>query len=501
MPMSRAVRGGLFLLGVVAVLALAGGIAWLASRSRGEASGGPEAAAPRQWVKPDAVFLIVVDTLRSDRLSCYGYEGHATPNIDRLATAGVRFTRAHTVASWTCPSMGAMLTSRYPAQLGLVEAALEHNKPLPWRHKRRQVSMRVPDGVPTIAEMMAAAGFKTAAFVNQPALNANTSYARGFGTYLYPVRPDGVGRLSSKRHPGRLQNWDTNRHADVCDALIVEKFSRWLGRNADKRPFAWLHLLSPHTPYNPPEPYAPAPPGPGQFPSPSARYDGEVRSVDAMIGDALDAIEQHVGLERSLVILTADHGEEFKDHGHYDHGHSLYREIQRVPLLVAAPRTLPAGVVERDVRIIDIVPTILEFVGQTEMITAGLEGVSLMPAMAPEVPPLPVFAEGMLYGNTKHSLVLGGYKLILEQPEERCELYDVHADEAETVDLASQQPERVTLMLRQLADWHAGVVRDYQELLSAVPDERSREELDRERERTLEALRSLGYIDDEDDAD
>ena len=498
MPISRALRRALFPLGAVVVLALAGGSLWLASRSEDGPAGGRQSATPEQRVKPDAIFLIVVDTLRSDRLSCYGYEGHATPNIDRLAAAGVRFTRAHTVASWTCPSMGAMLTSRYPAQLGLVETAAEKGKRFPWRHKRPQVSMRLPAGVPTLAEMMAAAGFQTAAFVNQPALNASGSYARGFDTYLYPVTRDDVGRLSAEPGLGQLQQWNTNLHADVSDALLVEKFGRWLGRNADKRPFAWLHLLSPHTPYTPPEPYAPAPPGPGQFPSPSARYDGEVRSVDAMIGDALDAIEQHVGLDRSLVIFTADHGEEFDDHGHYDHGHSFYREIQRVPLLVVAPRILPAGVVDRNVRIIDIAPTILELVGQAGAATEGLEGVSLISAMTADAPRQPVYGEGMLYGNTKYCLVQDGLKLIVEQPDERCELYDVDADEAERVNLASQQPQQVAAMLRQLAEWHARVVHDYQELQSETSDQRSSEELDRERERTLEALRSLGYIGDDD---
>ena len=137
----------------------------------GDASDLPDHPVALPSPPPKGVFLIVVDTLRPDRLSCYGYEKHSTPHIDQLATTGVRFTRAQSVASWTLPSMGAMLTSRYPTQLGLVEHPADGRLKFAWRTKRRQLNYRLGPEPATLAERMRAIGYQTAAFVDQPALS------------------------------------------------------------------------------------------------------------------------------------------------------------------------------------------------------------------------------------------------------------------------------------------------------------------------------------------
>ena len=156
---------------------------------------GPEPGGPSSpSVAPRGVFLIVVDTLRPDRLSCYGYKKHLTPHIDGLADGGVRFTRANTVASWTGPSLGAMLTSLYPTQLGMVERAPVSGETFEWRQKRKQQSYVLPPNTPTLAQHLRDAGYRTGGFVNQPALNFSESFRAGFDDWFFPTGPEQIER-------------------------------------------------------------------------------------------------------------------------------------------------------------------------------------------------------------------------------------------------------------------------------------------------------------------
>ncbi|MFQ5491758.1 MAG: sulfatase, partial [Phycisphaerae bacterium] len=390
----------------------------------------------------DAVFLIVIDTLRADRLSCYGCAEHKTPHFDRAAEIGVRFTRAHTVASWTCPSMGAMLTSLYPRQLGMFEQPAPPGRRFEWRERRGQMSNTVPAYAPSIAQMMRSQGFRTAAFVNQPALNATPSFARGFTEYFYPVSKDKISRAEPDTGQRIHQSWSTNLDSATTDEMLANKFAEWVGAHGREKLFAWVHLMAPHVPYAPPAPFAPPPLPDGRPGSNFQRYDGEVRFTDDLVGRMIDAIERHVQLDRAAIILTSDHGEEFQDHGHHGHGHSFYREVNRVPLIVAAPSILAPKTIEADVRIIDIAPTILKLAG-VDRFSDGLSGTSLLSVISGRSRPLPVFAEGKLYGNTQRCFVDNGFKLIAGEVDGRLELYDVVADPAELNNLAAQLPRRV----------------------------------------------------------
>jgi arylsulfatase A-like enzyme len=449
-----------------------------------------EASAGRDLRRPDAVFLIVVDTLRPDRLSCYGYDAHATPNIDRLAAAGVRFTRAQSVASWTRPSVGAIITSRYATQLALVEKPAQPGKALAWRERREQRGRDVPRYARTVAEMLREAGFLTAAFVDQPGLNGRSGYRRGFVDWYYPVDPEEIRRYE----PGEnvRQVWPSTRHADRCDRALIRELHQWLARNGQERLFVWLHLLTPHRPYTPGPEYAPPAPA-GGTPSKSALYDGEVRAVDDMVGLVADAIEQYVGSKRSLIVFTSDHGEEFGEHGMEEHGHSLHREVIHVPLIIVSP-ALPAGqMVERRVRTIDILPTILELVGHSALAPAAVEGATLTPLNAAGGTSLSVYSEAMLYGSTERCLIEGAYKLMYDEQGEQWKLFDVNADPGETVDISSRLARRVESMRQRLVAFHTRLQRDFEASRRMHPaDEQEQESLD-----DLEALRALGYISDE----
>ncbi len=488
-------RGWMALL--ITVVILAGIAIWLA---RPSSSLDEAVQASAATVRPDAVFLIIVDTLRADRLSCYGYTAHTTPNVDRLASLGVTFTRAQSVASWTRPSVASILTSLYPTQLGLVEQPAPRDQIFEWREKRGQSSHVLLPNIDTMAEIMQRMGFFTGAFVNQPALNHRRSYQQGFREWFYPVTPDTVIQYDPEGE-FTAQGWPTVKDADRGDYALVRTFDVWLGQRAQlPKLFAWVHLLTPHVPYRPPPPFAPPPPPEGSDRKlfKSARYDGEVRTIDDMVGKLLDSIDRHVGLERSLIVFTSDHGEEFHDHEMHGHGHSLHREVLHVPLIVAGPSLPPGRSIDAYVRTIDILPTILDLAGGPPTGHEGMEGTTLAKLIAEDGRIRSVYSEAMLYGSTERSLIEGEYKLMYDQQERACRLFDVSADPDERVDLASEQPAHASAMRRNLESLHKRLTEDHRQIRrkyyeTANPTEREQE---LQRERGLEALRALGYIGD-----
>jgi arylsulfatase A-like enzyme len=431
---------------------------------------------------PDAIFLIVVDALRPDRLSCYGCRTNETPNIDRLAERGVRFERASSAASWTVPSMGSVMTSRYPTQLGLVERPREPGRRPPGRRdKRPQLDRTIPPRERTLAEIFRSAGFHTAAFVNQPALFVGDGFRQGFDEWFYPVSAERVGRYEpGERPPSGIP---FARAAGRLDRELVAAFREWLGgRNAEKM-FVWIHLLTPHSPYVPPSDHAPPP---GSESGAAGLYDGEIRSADEMVGDAVAAIEEAFGSDRAAIVFTSDHGEAFGEHGLNEHGNSLHREVVEVPLILVAP-SLPAGrAASANARAIDLLPTILDLAGIAWSAPDPFEGVSLLARIRGAAPELPVFWEGMLYGSTERSLASGGYKLMYDEEGERYALYDLSWDVNETVDLAARQPERALEMSEALAAVHERLLRDHEPLASSTEEE----------EEALEAMKALGYVGD-----
>ena len=435
---------------------------------------------------PRAVFLIVVDTLRPDRLSCYGYQAHATPHIDRLARRGVLFERAQSVASWTVPSMGAMMTSRYPTQLGMVERPAG-DRVFKWRERRKQLSVTIPHDETTLAERLGEAGFYSAGFVNQPGINFKDGFLQGFDEWYYPTSVSDIER-HDPNVPIDYRKWQPFlQYAEHLDRELVARFGEWLGEHKDGPVFAWVHLLTPHLPYIPGVKYLPE----SKHPTPSENYDGEVRAVDDMVGNILAAIDGHVGLERSLVIFASDHGEAFGEHDMMEHGHSLHTEVIRVPLIVSAPG-LPAGEsIDADVRLIDILPTVLDITGLP--LTDDIEGASLLPLIDGNGSDRAVYAEAMLYGSTERSLSASGYKLMWDEQTGRYLLFDVTADAGELHDVLRYNRDTADTLATALTAWHARLYADYQIRIGESPDTTMIS--DEETEELLQMFRSLGYVD------
>lgn len=334
------------------------------------------------------VLLIVLDTVRADRLSLYGHFRDTTPNLKRLAERGVRFDQARAPASWTLPSHSSMFTGRWPSELGVERRG--------W----------LDDAYPTLAERLRDSGYATAGFVANPFFCGwESGLSRGFQSYAdYPISPGEVFRSSAvgwflARGERRLQfllgrDVDSGASRDVDldfsrkDAKEINReFLSWLSRNGSRPFFAFLNYFDAHDPYLLPagavprfrsEPLSNAEIAllrdwvrldktdlsPDEAKLAIDAYDECIAELDQQIGALLDALEARGVLDNTLLIITSDHGEQFGEHDRFGHGLSLFDEETRVPLLLALPGRAPADrVIETPVSLADLPATALDLLG------------------------------------------------------------------------------------------------------------------------------------------
>ncbi len=411
--------------------------------------------APAGGPPPDVV-LVTIDTLRADHLASYGYGAIQTPNIDRLAAEGARFANAASAVPFTLPAHSSIMTGTYP----------------PWHGVRENVGYRLDDKVPTLAELLRAQGYATAGFVSAFVLDSRWGIGRGFDRYMddFDLGEMQGRNMGSVQRPG----------AETVAAALA-----WLDRERppDRPFFLWLHLFEPHDPYTPPEPYRSRYVG--------RPYDGEVAYADELFGRFRDGLRERGLLERTLLVLTGDHGEGLGDHGESFHGYFVYDSTTHVPLLMRPPGGLPAGrVVEPPVSHVDIVPTVLDALGVPP--PEDLQGESLLPLLeaGEEDPPpprrYPVYSESLYpllhYGWAPlRALREGPYKYIRAPREE---LYELPADPQESDNLAPELT-ATTLQLSRRLD------AALQEIEFEGEREQAAADLD---EAALRQLRALGYV-------
>lgn len=386
-----------------------------------------DAPAPRSMRRPRNVLVYLIDTLRADRLRAYDPETRVrTPGITRFAERATVITSAHSQENWTKPSVATLLSSL-----------------LPWEHTAYSDGAVLPQTVRLLPEMLSQRGFATAAFVANGYVSDRFGFQRGWDAWRNYIR----------------EGQSTRGERVVGDALD------WLdARPADRPFFLYVHAIDPHVPYRPPrrflELYDPDPyRGPVDFSRDAtllerikvgglrlsardrqrleALYDGEVSYQDAQLAALLDGLERRGLADDTMVVITADHGEEFWDHGSVGHGHSLHAELTHVPLilrvpgLAAAPRRL-----EGAAGLVDVVPTVLEALG--EPVPEGLSGRSLLPQLrgaGEDAPPVAVA------GFMEHwrSVVCGRYKL-MARSRGRIALYDHATDPREQRDVSAERP-------------------------------------------------------------
>jgi arylsulfatase len=419
--------------------------------------------------RPRNVIFVLVDTLRADRLGSYGYGRSTSPNFDGFARGATRFAAARSQASCTFPSANSILTSHWPGEfLGQPDGA-----------------MGIPEGIPSLAEILHARGFRTVAVSASSVVRRSPSRFNPLGGY--------------------------SRGFDVFDEDCVWKSADCVNRQAlphlrrGERPlFAYLHYIDPHGPYQPPEPrpsrFAAGRPGrewvrrgdpnpigdwlykgqpnpgftPGDVRYLSDLYDEEIGYFDARFAELLEELRSSGLLDESIVIFAADHGEEFLEHGHVKHCRTLFDTSIRTPLVVRVPG-MKARAVLSPVENLDLVPTVLDYLG-LDRSPYRFAGRSLRPLIEGNAAPARV--QFALQG-TLRSASDGRHKLVQDLAADTWALYDLAADPGEKTDVLRRE-RRAFARLRQALDgWLAA--------------NEGTQGLDRSRE-AEKRLRSLGYI-------
>ena len=395
-----------------------------------------------------SILLVTIDTLRADRVGCYGYALARTPALDALAGDGVLFEEARSHVPLTLPSHATILTGRLPPRHGL----------------RGNGIGRLPEGVPTLAEALREAGWSTGAVVGSVVLDRAHGLDRGFAAY------------DDNQRVGERAAFDyAERGASQVAASAVR-----LLEQLEPPFFLWVHLYDPHHPWIAPASLRARHPG--------RPYDAEIEFADAALGQVRAAAQARApgGL---VVAVTSDHGESLGEHGEMQHGYTLHRGVLRVPLLLAGP-VLPRGVRVRDtIGLVDLAPTLADLVG---LRIGGVDGRSLRGAWSRGVPPVD---EAELWEETLHPLLDSGWAPLrglltprwhfVQAP--RPELYDRRADPGDRQDVAVRHGDVVRRLAGRLAT-RMRAMGDAEE--PALPDPPSSPE---ERER-LEKLASLGYL-------
>jgi len=444
----------------------------------------------RKQNKGTNVILISIDTLRADHLGCYGYKRDTSPHIDKFASEGALFMNSFSTSPWTLPSHVSIMTSLYGIH-----------------HQVYYSGEKIAPSVLTLADLCRKNGFFTCAFTGGGFVSAQYGFAKGFDAY-YEGR-GGVFHMNSAE-------------------LIYDSFSNWVDNNRGKRFFLFLHTYQTHNPYVCPHPhntlfldedaqwkhinflgYLGGKPGIYKTLPETERknavglYDGEISYLDEnLIGPLVSKLKETGLYEKTMIIFTSDHGEEFFDHKAWDHGHSLYNESIRVPLIIKFPEDNFSGVkIPYTISLVDIMPTILEEVG-IECPDTFFDGKSLFPLLKGREKGHRTFladiGANVLNSHIpqKISMNKGKYKLILNKefsqedlgyfiappPETvQIELFDLLNDFKEENNIAEKNPGLTNAILQKINDIYS----------QAKKRNSEKTEID---EKLKEQLKALGYI-------
>jgi choline-sulfatase len=416
-------------------------------------------AAVAAWVRSPRrpnIVVVVIDTLRADHLPVYGYAKDTAPFLSALAAESVVFSTAQSTSAWTAPATASLFTSLYPFQHNVVTGFMVTQK---IQGQGQAIELdRLPEDVATLPEVMKAAGYSTFGLTANINIGDLMGFARGFE---------------------RFRNYTQDEPAEV----LAKRAKLWRPRMEAAAPyFLYLHFMDPHAPYREWAPWYERPPDPAR--RREVAYDSEIAYLDSILADLYSAMRWD---RDTILIVTADHGEEFGDHDGRGHGKTLYAEMLNVPLIVRDPQRFPGPRrVTEPVALIDILPTLRELAGLPP--EPRDEGLSLLPLLA-GAPPDPgrrsLFAhllrrdEG---GRLLHSARRGQWKYIEGTSGDRM-LFDLSRDARESTNLV----DRSATVAAHLQSGLREFVRTSRKLsgkpVTTVPDAQ-----------TIEHLRALGYV-------
>lgn len=393
--------------------------------------------------KPANVLLVLLDTLRADRVGAYGNKRNLTPYIDQIAANGTTFLQTVSQAPWTVPSHASFFTSLYPSETGC--------------DQKNSIGNILQESYLTWAEYLQREGYATAAFTSGGAIRGFTNLTQGFDSYQ-----------------------DVVYSSAYSMETIYERFRNWQNAHEGEPWFVFLHTYAVHYPYEH-----------EQFVDYRTLsrdwndhriwlndiYDGGVRYVDEWVGSLVRYMQQHGLMDSTLMIIASDHGEDLGERWlprPDQHGHTLYDELLLVPMIFHLPGAIPQGMkIEKQVRLLDMLPTVLDVLNYQQ--PAFKHGLSLVPLMqGKQEKERYAFSEGLEYGVAQNALRAKGYKYIfvteprriLDSPPtgipvpepELKQLYDLRADPAERNNIVSQNPERIK-EIEKLLDYHKKLVK------------------------------------------
>lgn len=443
------------------------------------------ACAPERFEAPNVV-VICIDTLRADHVGAYGYRRPTTPVIDAVAARGVLFEQVQSASNWTVPAVASIFTGRLPRSHGaVVPGALKHLGSVP------KAPNEIAREVPVLAEILRDAGYRTALFSGNP--------------YLY-------GRFQAGFDRAVVKSADADAHLPGILA--------WLGATRGERFLLYWQIMDLHQPIDPPAESAnlfvrDPPPG---FPEDIHRgwtfgnlreeeepgfrryaelktglYDGALRWVDDRISHLLSALDDLELTGDTLVVITSDHGEEFWDHFQEQaasgadprgiwgigHGHTMYQELLRVPMIVAGPGIAEDRRVRCPVSSVDLFPTILSVLGVPAVPNDGRDLSAFVGSGPPQCTERPLLSAAPAYGPESGAVRAGDLKLIWRDGAPPL-LFDLAADPSERRNLAGHRPEDVRRLSGMLPKVTAG--------RRPAGEARTLDDA------LLEELRSLGYL-------
>ena len=430
------------------------------------------------------ILLVSIDSLRADHLSCYGHFNETSPVIDAAAGEGARFEKAMAPSPWTLPSHMSMLSSLAPRQHQVTE---DHTK--------------LRDEAVLLSEVLADAGYATAGFVSGPYVKAIYGFSQGFDLY---------DDFSAVRRLGRPEQ--TIITSPILRKKTSEWFKKWDREGREKPFFMFLHMFDVHYDYNPPAPYKmmfdPDYKGPvtgikmlnakhfrgdvdpRNIEHLAALYDAEIRFTDFHLGKILNVLRNLGVYDDTILVITADHGEEFFEHGWMSHRRTLFDESIHIPLVMRYPSEIPAGVVvEQMVRTVDIAPTILSLAQIPKPENFGTSSLKAPHAERDltgliqngtwgEAPP--VLSFGQLHGGL--SSVRSEKFKVIQRNNGKPQFYDLEKDPREQSRIKGRKSRELKALRKQLRAWKLAA---HPEKL-AQPTELSQEQ--------MELLRALGYI-------
>jgi arylsulfatase A-like enzyme len=441
-------------------------------------------AKPAVQERPPNVLIYMVDTLRADQLGCYGAKVTKTPRIDQFAEHATLFEQAHSTATATRPSVASLLTGVSPRVHGAenLQTVLSD---------KNEALVRLP-------ELLKKRGYHTMAIVANPNASTIFGFRRGFAQFFELFH----GKNYTLKHP------PTSRSL-ISDAPIVvaEVKERIEAAPKDRPWFLYVLSIDPHDPYDAPEPYGSMYVKPSQPPGTDVRtpaqrlahinkqrrerslalYRGEVSYADHHFGELLDWLQAGGHLDNTAVVFTADHGEEFFDHGQWGHGQSCYEELAHVPMIIRFPHQPPTGVRRGDdVDMLDLSTTVARWGGaEPPVFWVGRD-------LGKPLTPRPICISQRQPSTIASAVIVDGYKLIRDERAGQTEFFHLPTDPGELHPLEGERLEKARKLLLEPYKQFISVTAA---LRKRLRDENATVNLDELPSDVLESLRALGYVD------